>query len=105
MPASAPNSPTDRRPYLVGLLLALVLTTIPFAVVYFQLLPMTAMVGVIVVAAVAQIGVHLRCFLHIDFRRTPNENLAALAFTVFLMVVMVGGSLWIMFNLRGRMGP
>jgi cytochrome o ubiquinol oxidase operon protein cyoD len=92
----------DRRSYLVGFALALALTVLPFAIVYWSLLPAAPTVAVIAVAAIIQIVVQLRYFLHIDFRRTPRENLMALFFAGFLILVMVGGSLWIMFDLHYR---
>jgi len=92
----------DRRTYLTGFGAALVLTVIPFAIVYWALLPAVPALAVIAVAAVAQIVVQLRFFLHIDFKRTPRENLMALFFAGFLILVMVGGSLWIMFDLHYR---
>jgi cytochrome o ubiquinol oxidase operon protein cyoD len=52
---------------------------------------------------VVQILVHLAFFLHIDFKTTPRENLVALAFALVLIFIMVGGSLWIMFDLYHRM--
>lgn len=97
-----PIRDVDKTSYLIGFGLAVVLTVIPFAVVYWRLLPVSAAFGVIAVAAIAQIVVQLRFFLHVDFERTPRENLAALFFAGFLILVMVGGSLWIMFDLRYR---
>jgi cytochrome o ubiquinol oxidase operon protein cyoD len=47
--------------------------------------------------------VHLRYFLHLDLKRTPRENLLALAFAALLIFLMVGGTLWIMFDLHYRM--
>jgi cytochrome o ubiquinol oxidase subunit IV len=93
----------DRKSYVSGLVLALILTATPFEVVYLQLLPTPATIAVIAVAAIAQMVVHFRYFLHIDFKLTPGENLVALFFTGFLVFVMVGGTLWIMFNLHERM--
>jgi cytochrome o ubiquinol oxidase operon protein cyoD len=92
----------DRRRYLIGFALALALTVIPFAAVYWALLPAGAALAVIALAAIVQIVVQLHYFLHIDFKRTPRENLMALCFAGFLILVMVGGSLWIMFDLHYR---
>jgi cytochrome o ubiquinol oxidase operon protein cyoD len=104
MSALNPEHAPERRTYLTGLVLALVLTAIPFGLVYSPLLSTQATIAVIALAAVAQVVVHLRFFLHIDFRSTPGENLVVLVFTLFLIFVMVGGSLWIMFDLHYRMG-
>jgi cytochrome o ubiquinol oxidase operon protein cyoD len=96
--------PVERtvKPYLIGLALAVTLTAIPFALVATGALSKGATLGVIVAAALTQIVVHLRFFLHIG-SRTPRENLIALAFACVLIFIMVGGTLWIMFDLYHRM--
>ena len=91
------------RTYVTGLVLALVLTAIPFVVVATNALQRSPTLIVVGVAAILQILVHLRYFLHLDLKSTPRENLAAIAFAVILIFIMVGGSLWIMFDLNGRM--
>jgi len=92
-----------RGSYLVGFVLAVILTAIPFAVVAKHMLsPPNAML-LIAVTAVLQILVHLRFFLHLNLTTTPRENLAAIAFTAVLIFLMVGGSFWIMIDLYRRM--
>ncbi len=91
------------RDYLIGLVLALVLTAIPFALIYFKLLAGRAMFFVIAATAIVQVVVHLRYFLHLRLSETPRENLLALGFAALLIFIMVGGSLWIMFDLHHRM--
>jgi cytochrome o ubiquinol oxidase subunit IV len=93
------------RSYLVGFVLAVVLTAIPFYLVATHALPPSRIMNVIAVAAVLQILVHLRFFLHLNFTTTPRENLLAIAFTAVLLFLMVGGSLWIMVDLHSRMAP
>ena len=83
--------------YLVGFVLAVVLTAIPFYLVATHALPPSRIMYVIAAAAVLQILVHLR------FTTTPRENLLALAFTAVLLCIMLGGSLWIMIDLHSRM--
>ena len=92
----------DYRTYLTGFILALVLTLIPFGIVYWRLLGATSALAVIALTAIAQIVVQLRYFLHVDFKTTPRENLIALFFAAFLILVMVGGSLWVLFDLHYR---
>ena len=91
------------RSYLTGFTLALVLTAIPFALVAAGMLPGVPALTVIAVAAVIQILVHLHYFLHLDLTSTPRENLLAIAFAAILIFMMIGGSLWIMFDLHHRM--
>ncbi|MSP76060.1 MAG: cytochrome o ubiquinol oxidase subunit IV [Rhodospirillaceae bacterium] len=93
----------DLRSYLIGFVLAVVLTAIPFYVVITHALPPGRALLLIGAAAVLQILVHLRFFLHLNFTSTPKENLLAIVFTAVLIFIMVGGSFWIMFDLHTRM--
>ena len=90
---------------MVGFVLAVILTAIPFILVAFKLLSVTTTLVVVAVLALIQVLVHLRYFLHLDFKDTPRENLVTLAFTAVLILIMIGGSLWIMFDLNARMMP
>lgn len=92
-----------RGTYIVGFILAVVLTAIPFLLVANHSLPPSSLMVVIAVTAVLQILVHLRFFLHLNLATTPRENLLAIAFTAVLLAIMVGGSLWIMIDLHHRM--
>jgi cytochrome o ubiquinol oxidase operon protein cyoD len=102
--ASVGKTP-NARSYLTGLALALVLTAIPFTLAYFKLLAGAAMLAVIAIAAIVQVAVHLKYFLHLGLTDTPRESLLALCFAAVLVFIMIGGSLWIMFDLHHRMLP
>ncbi len=91
------------KAYITGFVLALILTAIPFGLVWTGLLPVGTTLVVIIIAAVVQVFVHLYYFLHLNFTTTPRENLLALAFAAVLIFIMVGGSIWIMFDLHHRM--
>ncbi|MEJ2625123.1 MAG: cytochrome o ubiquinol oxidase subunit IV [Pseudolabrys sp.] len=91
------------RVYLTGFVLALVLTIIPVGLVTLNLLPETTALAVIAVLAVVQMGVHLHYFLHLDFSASERNNLLTLAFTAVIMVIMAGGTVWILYNLHYRM--
>ena len=93
----------ERRSYLIGLGLALVLTVIPFGVVAWGSWPAGAALSLIAVFALVQIVVHFRFFLHIDLSRQKREDLQLILFTVLLLAVMAGGTIWIMANLYTRM--
>jgi len=100
-PATPPADP--HQPYIAGFVFALILTGIPFGLVVAQMLSPFATLVVIAILAVVQVLVHLRFFLHIDLKETPQDNLLALAFAALLIFIMVGGSLWIMLDLNARM--
>lgn len=101
--ANTSTAQPQLKAYFVGLVLALILTAIPFALVVWGSLPRTQTLLVIAAAAVIQVLVHLRYFLHLDLTHTPRENLLAISFAGILIFIMMGGSFWIMFDLNNRM--
>jgi cytochrome o ubiquinol oxidase operon protein cyoD len=91
--------------YTIGLVLAFVLTAASFWVANTSLLwPPGVPLG-LAVLAIAQMGVHLVFFLHITSGPDNTNNVLALAFGVLIVVIVVIGSLWIMFNLNDNMMP
>lgn len=103
MPASPHGGEVTTKPYLVGVVLAFALTVIPFGLVAARTLGPTQLIGVIGVAAIAQVVVHLRYFLHVDVKPSSQNQLIALCFAAVVLLVLVGGTVWIMFNLNYRM--
>jgi cytochrome o ubiquinol oxidase subunit IV len=103
MERSSTGSAHGLQSYLIGFVLALVLTAIPFALVATHALPTRHTLIVIGVSAVIQVLVHLRYFLHMNLTTTPRENLLAIVFAAILIFIMVGGSFWIMLDLHHRM--
>jgi cytochrome o ubiquinol oxidase operon protein cyoD len=91
------------RSYIVGFVLALALTAVPFGLVAARALPPAVTLAVIAVAAMIQVAVHLRFYLHVDFKPSSQDILLVLCFATVLIVIMFGGSAWIMFNLHYRM--
>lgn len=91
--------------YLIGLLLAALLTVASFYLVYSHLIWAPAIPVALVVLAVAQIGVHLVFFLHLTSAPDNTNNILALAFGVLIVTLIIGGSLWIMDHLNERMMP
>jgi len=57
-------------------------------------------VPVLLVLAVLQLLVQLILFLHLGREPKPQWNLLAFFFALFIVVVVVGGSLWIMNHLH-----
>ena len=91
--------------YLVGLVLAMLLTATSFFVAGTDLVWQPSIPVALVVLAIAQMGVHLVFFLHITTGPDNTNNVLALAFGVLIVVLVVGGSLWIMANLNHNMMP
>jgi cytochrome o ubiquinol oxidase subunit IV len=91
--------------YGVGLGLAILLTATSFFVAGTDLVWQPSIPVAIVVLAIAQMGVHLVFFLHITTGPDNTNNVLALAFGVLIVVLVIGGSLWIMANLNHNMMP
>jgi cytochrome o ubiquinol oxidase subunit IV len=89
--------------YLTGFVLSLILTAIPFALVMSGTWSASATLAAIFIAGTVQILVHLYYFLHLDTSSAARWNVLAMIFTVLIMVLFVGGTIWIMFNLYHRM--
>jgi cytochrome o ubiquinol oxidase subunit IV len=91
--------------YLIGLVLAAVLTVASFYVVNTPLIWGPGIPVALVVLAIAQIGVHLVFFLHLTTAPDNTNNALALAFGVLIVALVIGGSLWIMDHLNQNMLP
>ena len=91
--------------YLAGLGLAILLTATSFYVAGTDLVWQPSIPVALVVLAIAQMGVHLVFFLHITSGPDNTNNVLALAFGVLIVILLLGGSLWIMANLNHNMMP
>ena len=93
------------RSYLLGFLLSVVLTLIPFGLVMYPELGFTqgTLLAVILGMALLQILVQLGFFLHLNSHSDEGWNMIACVFTALIIVILVVGSLWIMFHLNHNM--
>ena len=91
------------KSYLTGFVLSLILTVIPFALVMSGTWSPSAILAGIFSAGIVQILVHLHYFLHLDTSSAARWNVLAMIFTALIMVLFVGGTLWIMSSLNYRM--
>jgi cytochrome o ubiquinol oxidase operon protein cyoD len=107
MNVSATIRPAEPRgslqSYVTGALLALALTLAPFALVMGGASGTSAVAGIFG-SAVVQMVVHVVFFLHLG-RSDQRWNLLALVFTALILVILVGGSCWVMFHLDHNMIP
>ena len=92
--------------YMTGFVLAVILTVIPFWLVMGKVLPSSSMTGLVVLAiAAVQIVVHMIYFLHMDTKSEGGWSLLALVFTIVMVVIMLSGSIWVMYHLNHNMMP
>jgi len=89
--------------YAAGFSLSLLLTMLAFGLVWIGAAPRSVTILAIVALAVVQFLVHMHTFLHLDRSSSARWNLMALLFTLLIMALFVGGTLWIMHSLNTRM--
>ena len=94
-----------RRSYLIGLGYAAVLTLASFWASSSDLIYSPGVPILLGVLAIAQMGVHLVFFLHISSAPDQTNNILALAFGVFVVGLLVFGSMIIMAHLNHNMMP
>ena len=96
----------SRSHFWIGSILAIVLTAIPFWLVMTGVLKDPQTTAILIFAlALIQIVVHVVYFLHLDTRSEGGWTLLAFLFTVVIVVVTIGGSIWVMYHLNANMMP
>ena len=93
------------RCYMIGFVLSVILTAIPFALVMTGVLPKQATALLVMGFAVVQIVVHMVYFLHMNSKSEGGWTMLALIFTVIVVVIALSGSLWVMYHLNTNMMP
>lgn len=93
------------KSYITGFILSIILTGIPFWMVMDGSAAKTTTLAVVVICAVVQVVVHLVYFLHLDRKSEGGWNLVAIVFSALIILIVVVGSLWIMWNLNYNMMP
>jgi cytochrome o ubiquinol oxidase subunit IV len=91
--------------YIVGFLLSLVFTFIPYYLVVNQTVSGTTLLVTILAFAVLQMIIQVTFFLHLGRGPKPDWNLFFFIATVGIILVVVGGSIMIMNNLYHNMMP
>lgn len=93
----------SNKSYLVGFVLAVILTVIPFWMVMSGSADKQTTVIAIWAFAVVQLLVHLKYFLHLNFTEKGRLNTFAFLFTAVVIVLLVGLSVWIMYAANALM--
>jgi cytochrome o ubiquinol oxidase operon protein cyoD len=92
--------------YMTGFVLSIVLTAIPFWLVMNGVIThRPTAVMVLGAFAVAQILVHMVCFLHMNGKVEGGWTLLATIFTGVFVTITIAGTLWVMFHMNKNMMP
>jgi cytochrome o ubiquinol oxidase operon protein cyoD len=91
------------KEYVIGFILSVVLTAIPFGIVMVGGLGEALSIALILLCAVAQIMVQLVFFLHMNTSSEQIWNSISAVFVVILVAILIVGSIWIMQHLNHNM--
>lgn len=91
--------------YVIGLGFAIVLTLASFGAAVTHWVWAPGLPVLLAVLAIAQMGVHLVFFLHVSSAPDSVNTVLALAFGIFVVGLVVFGSMIIMANLNDYMMP
>ena len=91
--------------YVVGFLLSVVLTAIPFWLVMGKVSTPAATGFIVLGFAAVQMLVHMVYFLHLNAKVEGGWSMLALLFTAALVVIVLAGSVWVMYHLNTNMMP
>lgn len=92
--------------YLIGFILSVVLTAIPFWLVMGKVLPSPRVTAFVILGfAAVQMIVHMVYFLHLNAKVEGGWSLLAMVFTTALVVIMLSGSIWVLYHLNTNMMP
>lgn len=94
------------KSYVTGFVLSVILTAIPFWLVMGNVIhDKNTTILVVAAFAAVQIVVHMIYFLHMNPRSESGWSFSALIFTVILVVIVLIGSIWVMYHLNSNMMP
>lgn len=92
--------------YMIGFVLAVLLTAVPFALVMSGGLKDSGTTALVILGfAAVQIVVHMVYFLHMNAKSEGGWNMLALIFTAVLVLITLSGSIWVMYHLNHIMMP
>lgn len=97
------TSPKTLTAYLTGLGLCLIFTFMAFGLVEMHLASDANLYILLTVLAIAQLFVQSVCFLGLNGKRAGSWNVLPYLFTIFIIAILVFGTLWIMISLDFNM--
>jgi len=94
------------KDYAIGFVLAVILTAIPFWLVMAKVFDKSSTTAAVVLAfAAVQVIVHMVYFLHMNGKAEGGWSMLATMFTLVLLVIVLAGSIWVMYHMNVNMMP
>lgn len=91
--------------YVIGFVVSVVLTLAAYFLVTGTYVAGGVLIAAIALLALAQFFIQMFCFLHLDEDERPRWKMGAFISMAIVLVIVVGGSIWIMNNLNYHMMP
>ena len=102
---SSHTSHVGFKSYFSGFVFFVCLTLISYFVVVEHLLSGSQALFVIVLCAIVQATVQLGIFLDLITEPKPRSNLHIFSLMVIILLIVIAGTLWIMYSLNERVMP
>lgn len=89
---------------IIGFIISLMLTILAYVFVVKLIFPILVIQIIIVLFAIIQIIVQMIYFINIKEISILDKNIyiGSLLFTVMIIIIIIGGSLWILYNINGK---
>lgn len=97
-----PEAATFKR-YVYGYVGSLVLTLSAYLIVRYGIMNKYVLLFILAILALSQFALQLNLFLHVGKEFSPKLKLLVLSFMLLIVVILVAGSLWIMYSLQHQM--
>lgn len=91
------------KSYVTGFILSIILTVFAFVLVKQRFMSDSSLYFSLALLAIMQLIVQSMCFLRLNSGVEGRWSLMPFLFAIFVIVILVGGSLWIMYNLNYNM--
>jgi cytochrome o ubiquinol oxidase operon protein cyoD len=94
------------KDYAIGFILSVILTAIPFWLVMTKAFDKSSTTAIVILGfAAIQVIVHMVYFLHMNGKAEGGWSLLATVFTLVLLVIVLAGSIWVMYHMNLNMMP
>ncbi|MYN25036.1 MULTISPECIES: cytochrome o ubiquinol oxidase subunit IV [Duganella] len=94
------------KDYAIGFILSVILTAIPFYLVMTKAFDKSSTTAIVILGfAAVQVIVHMVYFLHMNGKAEGGWSMLATLFTLVLLVIVLAGSIWVMYHMNLNMMP
>ncbi len=97
--------PVLLKHYIIGFISSLILTLVAYIITINHVADRNILFIILALLALGQFLLQMFYFLHVGREFSPKFKLLMASFMSLVVIILVGGSLWIMFNLDGRVMP